>query len=84
MRLEMCKKLNLKVRPLDKDDHCIPTQADGKSPLEIVGQCEFHAGRVMRNFTGQDTLLKPSVQTFYAADPSLNQTELSKNCTIKE
>ena len=43
MRLEMCKKLNLKVRPLDKDDHCTPTQADGKSPLEIVGQCEFYA-----------------------------------------
>ena len=43
MKLETCQKLHLKVFPLDADDLSVPTQADGKSLLDIVGQTEFIA-----------------------------------------
>ena len=37
IRLDTCKKLNLPILPLDKDDRSIPMQADGQSKLQIVG-----------------------------------------------
>ena len=43
IKLGCCHKLGIKVLPLDPDDDKIPTQADGKSPLEIVGQAKFTA-----------------------------------------
>ena len=43
VKLDCCHKLGIKVLPLDPDDDKIPTQADGKSPLEIVGQAKFTA-----------------------------------------
>ena len=54
MKLETCNRLGLKVLPLDKDDQSKPTQADGQSLLEIVGQTEFYAekGGVRFHFTG--------------------------------
>ena len=54
MRYETCKKLKLPVRPLDVDDKSVPTQADGESLLEIVGQTEFVAtrGNVSFHWTG--------------------------------
>ena len=47
-------KLSLPVLPLDPDDCSVPTQADGQSPLEIIGQTEFIAvrGNVKMHFTG--------------------------------
>ena len=36
-RLDTCHRLSIPIRPIDKDDKSVPTQADGKSPLEIVG-----------------------------------------------
>ena len=54
IKLDCCHKLGIKIQPLDKDDHRIPTQADGKSPLQIVGQAKFTAtrGKVTFNFEG--------------------------------
>ena len=54
MRLDTCNRLGLKVLPLDKDDFSLPTQADGQSPLDVVGQTEFVAekGNVKFHFTG--------------------------------
>ena len=54
IKLDMCKKLNLKVNPLDNDDVSKPTQADGQSMLEIVGQTKFCAmkGNVTFYFSG--------------------------------
>lgn len=46
IRLDTCNHLGIEVLPLDKDDHKVPTQADGESPLEIVGQARFTATRV--------------------------------------
>ena len=34
---------SIAILPLDKNDHRIPTQADGLSPLEIVGYAKFKA-----------------------------------------
>ena len=50
----ICRKLSLPILPLDNDDFSVPTQADGKSPLEIVGQTRFTAvrGNVTFQFTG--------------------------------
>ena len=45
MRQDICQKLGLPVVPLDADDSSVPTQADGQSPLDIVGQTEFIATR---------------------------------------
>ena len=45
MREDICQKLGLPVLPLDADDSSVPTQADGESPLDIVGQTEFIAKR---------------------------------------
>ena len=49
-----CKKLSLPVLPLDSDDRSVPTQADGQSPLVIIGQTEFTAerGNVQMQFKG--------------------------------
>ena len=43
MKLETCQKLNLPIRKLDNDDSSVPTQADGKSKLDIIGQTDFVA-----------------------------------------
>jgi hypothetical protein len=52
--LETCLRLGIEVLPLDPDDRNVPTQADGKSPLEIVGQATFKAvrGKVEFFFVG--------------------------------
>ena len=54
VKLETCNKLGLPVLPLDDDDRSVPTQADGLSPLDIVGQTEFTAvrGKVHLHFKG--------------------------------
>ena len=54
IKYDTCQKLSLPVFPLDQDDHSIPTQADGKSQLDIIGQTEFTAtrGNVTFHFTG--------------------------------
>ena len=50
MRLDECEKLRLEIKPLDKNDKSIPTQADGKSLLNVVGQTEFVAIRGKTEF----------------------------------
>ena len=45
VRLDECHRLGINVLPLDKDDQKVPTQADGHSPLEILGQAKFTAVR---------------------------------------
>ena len=45
IRLDECKRLNLPIRPLDSTDTSVPTQADGQSPLKIIGKVMFHAIR---------------------------------------
>ena len=45
IKLDCCRRLGIKILPLDKDDNKVPTLADGKSPLEIVGQAKFTAVR---------------------------------------
>ena len=54
IKYDTCKKLSLPVFPLDHDDRSVPTQADGKSVLDIVGQTKFTAnrGNVTFYFTG--------------------------------
>ena len=41
VRLDECYRLNIQVKPLDASDTQIPTQADGKSPLDIVGKVQI-------------------------------------------
>ena len=36
IKLETCHRLGIKISPIDKNDNKVPTQADGKSPLEIA------------------------------------------------
>ena len=45
MREDECKRLNIEINPLDAKDINIPTQADGDSPLQIVGKAKFQANR---------------------------------------
>ena len=45
IKLDCCHRLGIQILPLDKDDNKVPTLADGKSPLEIVGQVKFTAVR---------------------------------------
>ena len=45
MRENECKRLNIRIDPLDINDTNLPTQADGNSPLEIVGKTKFIATR---------------------------------------
>ena len=54
IREDICKKLGIKILPLHKNDHRIPTQADGLSPLKIVGYAKFKAirGKVILYFEG--------------------------------
>ena len=41
IRLDECKRLNINIVPLDHTDTQLPTQADGSSPLKIVGKASF-------------------------------------------
>ena len=54
VRLDVCERLGIPVHPLDPEDNKVPTQADGNSPLDIVGQVKFTAvrGKVIFHFHG--------------------------------
>ena len=45
IRLSECKRLGLKVNPLDESDTLVPLQADGSSPLDVVGKVKFISNR---------------------------------------
>ena len=45
IRLDECYRLNIQIKPLDTSDNQIPTQADGKSSLNIVGKVKFEIER---------------------------------------
>ena len=45
MREDECVRLDIPIKPLDHTDTSIPTQADGKSPLNVVGKTSFVATR---------------------------------------
>ena len=54
VRMDICERHGIPILPLDKNDEKVPTQADGHSPLEIVGQARFTAyrGKVAFEFIG--------------------------------
>ena len=54
IRQDVCTRLAIPVLPLDSNDNKVPTQADGYSPLEIVGQAKFIGirGKVTFQFIG--------------------------------
>ena len=45
IRLDECHRLDIQIKPLDTSDDQIPTQADGKSSLNIVGKVKFEIER---------------------------------------
>ena len=45
IRLDECYRLDIQIKPLDTSDNQIPTQADGKSSLNIVGKVKFEIQR---------------------------------------
>ena len=45
IRLDECKRLGIPIIPLDHTDKLVPTQADGNSPLDILGKVKFHPKR---------------------------------------
>ena len=45
IRLDECQRLNIPISPLDNTDNHVPTQADGKSPLQILGKVSFLINR---------------------------------------
>ena len=63
IRFDECKRLGIPICPLDATDMHVPTQADGKSPLNVLGKVKFQAYRdkITLNFDGYvtDTLQSP-------------------------
>ena len=57
IRADECQRLNIPVLPLDSTDSQLPTQADGVSPLQILGKANFQAnrGKILLNFEGYVT-----------------------------
>ena len=57
IRADECQRLNIPVLPLDNTDSQLPTQADGVSPLEILGKAKFQArrGKILLYFEGYVT-----------------------------
>ena len=57
MRADECLRLGLSIEPLDHTDTHLPLQADGKSPLNIVGKvkCEPYRGKIALQFEGYVT-----------------------------
>ena len=53
-----CHKLNIKIEPLDCTDVNFPTQADGQSPLQIMGKSKFKAVRGKINFSWEGYVVK--------------------------
>ena len=54
IRLDECDRLGIQVQPLAVKDERVPTQADGHSPLQIVGRAKFvtSRGKVSMDFDG--------------------------------
>ena len=40
-----CQRLKIVIKPLGPSDYLLPTQADGKSPLKVIGKAKFVATR---------------------------------------
>ena len=57
MREDECNRLGLSIEPLDHTDSHLPMQADGRSPLNIVGKvkCEPYRGKISLKFDGYVT-----------------------------
>ena len=55
--LAECQRLNIPVSSLSHSDQVLPTQADGKSPLRVVGKTQFIAvrGNIQFKFDGYVT-----------------------------
>ena len=51
VREDECIRLDIAIQPLDSSDTQIPTQADGMSPLDIVGKVKFITERDKLIFT---------------------------------
>ena len=50
IRIDECHRLNIQIKPLDPSDDQLPTQADGMSPLNIVGKVKFEIERDKHTF----------------------------------
>ena len=46
-----CLRLGIKIEKLDETDTDLPTQADGQSPLQIIGKARFRAIRGKASFS---------------------------------
>ena len=58
MREDECLRLDIPIEPLDETDTNIPTQADGVSPLDIIGKAKFTAEREKLSFTWEGYVSK--------------------------
>ena len=62
IREDECIRLDIKIKPLDSTDTLTPTQADGKTLLDIVGKAKFIAERDKLTFQWEGYVSK-SVQS---------------------
>ena len=76
MCVDICKHLGIEVLPLDANDHKVPTQADGESPLEILGQAKFTATRDKVTFYFEGYVVKRLNAGILCGGPFMERNKL--------
>ena len=58
IRESECLRLNIAIKPLDNTDTSLPKQADGYSPLQVIGKAKFSAERDKLTFQWEGYVTK--------------------------
>ena len=58
IRESECIRLNIAIKPLDNTDTSLPKQADGYSPLHVIGKAKFSAERDKLTFQWEGYVTK--------------------------
>ena len=76
IRESECYRLNIPIKPLDDSDVQIPTQADGHSPLNIVGKVKFEAERDKLMFSYEGYVAKNLQSAILCGGAFLERNEI--------
>ena len=76
IRLDECQRLNIPILPLDKSDKQIPTQADGKTPLKILGKVKFSPSRDKINLIYEGYVTKDLQSPILCGAPFLERNKI--------
>ena len=76
IRESECNRLNIPIQPLDTTDNHIPNQADGTTPMDIVGKATFNAQRGPANFKFMGYVSKNLNEPILCGGPFIEENKI--------